>query len=135
MNSEILQCEQYSGARLVLFFFCLEFFYIFYIMFRFPSVFLFLCFFSLSSTTPARQTVAPSTRRYQSNLIHTDNSSYTYTLGLSLSHAKFNHTCGLCVDFKKWGWWCGLQTCFVCFCIYAFEIKRSVCLVVVVEKT
>lgn len=54
--------------------------------------------FSMSSTTPARQTTAPSiAQSYQSNLMHTDNSSYTSTSGLSLSHAKFNQTCGFCV--------------------------------------
>lgn len=51
-----------------------------------------------SSTTPARQTVAPSIAySYHSYLIHTDNSSYTYTSALSLLHARFNHSHGLCV--------------------------------------
>ncbi|XP_035538112.1 mucin-5B-like [Morone saxatilis] len=59
---------------------------------------------SPSCTTPARQTAAPSiAQSYQSNLMHADNSPYTSTPALSLSHARSNHTCGFCVQYKELG--------------------------------
>lgn len=96
--------------------------------FYFGFLLLWLC--SLSSTTPARQTAAPSiAQSYQSNLTLTDNISYTCTPGLSLLHAKFNPLVACVysgqITICRLGWWGGSQTCFL-FIIYAFQNKWSV---------
>lgn len=90
--------------------------------FRFPrflSGFLPLRFHSLSSTPPARQTVAPSiAQSYQCNLIDTDNSSNTYTSGSSL----------LCLSIPVASVYCGQ------IIICGFQKEQEVCLLIAVEK-